>query len=73
MLSIREQGIRARIKTIDDQIEEKTRMVDQKRQQIVDQFSRLESSLGNLQRQQQQLSASLGGGGGSSISQLLGG
>ncbi len=72
MLSIKEQGIRERIKQIDNQIEDKTRLVEQKKQQIVDQFSKLESSLGNLQRQQQQLSASLGGGGGS-VSQLLGG
>ncbi len=71
-LSVKEQGIRERIKQIDSQIDDKTRLVEQKKQSIVDQFSKLESSLGNLQRQQQQLSASLGGGGGS-ISQLLGG
>ncbi len=73
ILSIKEQGIRQRIKQIDEQIENKTRLVEAKRQQIIDQFSKLESSLGNLQRQQQQLSASLGGGGGGTVAQLLGG
>jgi len=73
MLSSREQGIRSRIKNIDEQIENKTRLVEQKKQQIIDQFSKLEGSVGNLQRQQQQLSATLGGGSGNSISQLLGG
>lgn len=72
LLAAKERGIRERIKQIDDQIDDKTRLVEQKKQQIVDQFSKLESSLGNLQRQQQQLSASLGGGG-SSVAQLLGG
>ena len=74
MLSIKEQGIRDRIKQIDEQIENKTRSVDSKKQHIVEQFARLESSLGSLQRQQQQVSATMGGGGGGgTVSQLLGG
>ncbi len=73
MLSVKEQGIRQRIKQIDDQIDNKTRLVEQKQQAIVEQFSRLEGTLGNLQRQQQQLTASLGGSSGGGVAQLLGG
>jgi flagellar hook-associated protein 2 len=73
-LGIKEQGLRNRIKQIDDQIDQKTRMLDQKKQQITDKFARLEATMGNLQRQQQYLSAALpGAGGGNPIAQLLGG
>lgn len=74
MLSMREQSLRNRIRDIDRQIENKVRMLDKKQQALTDQFSRLQASLGNLQRQQQYLSATLpSGGGGNLVSQLLGG
>jgi flagellar hook-associated protein 2 len=73
-LIIKERGIKSRIQQIDDQIDQKSRTIEQKKQQITDRFSRLEATLGNLQRQQQYLSATLpGAGAGSPISQLLGG
>jgi flagellar hook-associated protein 2 len=73
-LSIKEQGIRSRIGQIDDQIDQKTRALDQRKQNITAQFSRLEATVGNLQRQQQYLSAALpNAGGGNPIAQLLGG
>lgn len=72
-LAIREQGFRNRIKDIDQQIDSKTRRLDQREQALTDQFARLEASLSNLQRQQQYLSATLpGGGGGNLVQQLLG-
>ncbi len=75
LLALRETGLRNRIKAIDVQIENKQRQVDKKIQSVVEQFSRLESSMANMQRQQAQLSATLpgGGGGGNIMSQLLGG
>ena len=75
LLSSKEQGLRARIKDIDDQISQKETAAEQKKQSVVAQFSRLEATLGNLQRQQQYLSATLpgAGAGGNVISQLLGG
>jgi flagellar hook-associated protein 2 len=73
IITTREKGIQSRIKQIDQSIEMKERNVEKKTQSVTDQFSRLQASLSNMQRQQQYLSASLGGGGGGSISQLLGG
>ena len=74
VLSTREKGMQTRIKQIDQSIEMKERQLEKKTQAVTDQFSRLQASLGNMQRQQQYLSASLGGGGGGNpISQLLGG
>lgn len=74
MLATREQGFRRRIKDIDGQIDTKTRQIDRKQQSLVEQFSRLEASLSNMQRQQQALSATLPSGGGNNlVSQLLGG
>lgn len=74
MLAMREQSLRSRIRDIDRQIENKVRMLDRRQQALTEQFSRLQASLGNLQRQQQYLSATLpGGGGGNLVSQLLGG
>ncbi|MFZ9596289.1 MAG: flagellar filament capping protein FliD [Bdellovibrionia bacterium] len=73
ILSIKEKGIRDRIKDIDDQIERKERAIEQKKAEITGRFSRLEGTLANLQKQQQYLSSSLpGAGGGNMISQLLG-
>lgn len=74
MMSTREKGLRARIKSIDDNIANKERAVEQKAQAITDRFSRLQGTLANLQRQQASIGAMGGGGGGGGmISQLLGG
>ena len=73
ILTVKEQGLRARIKEIDDQIDRKERNIEQKKVAITERFARLEGTLANLQKQQQYLSASLpGAGSGSMISQLLG-
>ncbi|MEN9724340.1 MAG: flagellar hook-associated protein 2 [Pseudomonadota bacterium] len=72
LLANREQGIRQRIKQIDQQIDNKTRNIERRVQSITDQFSRLQSTLSSMQRQGQYLQASLGGGGGNLIGQLLG-
>lgn len=73
ILTTKENGLRQRIKSIDDQIDRKNQLLDRRKQDLVGQFSRLEASLGNLQRQQQYLSAAMPGSGGSNpISQLLG-
>jgi flagellar hook-associated protein 2 len=74
MLSLREQGLRSRIKDIDNQIDQKARQLDRRQTALTEQYSRLESTLANLQRQQQYLSATLpSGGGGNLVQQLLGG
>jgi flagellar hook-associated protein 2 len=74
LLNVKEQGLKSRIKAVDDQIDQKKILLEKKKQSVVDQFSRLEATLGNLQRQQQYVSATLGGGGGGNpLSQLLGG
>jgi flagellar hook-associated protein 2 len=73
ILTTREKGIQSRIKQIDQSIETKERNLEKKSQALTDQFSRLQGSLSDMQRQQSYLSASLGGGGGSSVQQLLGG
>jgi flagellar hook-associated protein 2 len=74
-LALKEQGFRTRIKDLDGQIENKQRLLDRRQQSLTEQYSRLESSLANLQRQQQYLSASMpaAGGGGNLVQQLLGG
>ncbi len=72
-LTMRENALRGRIKQIDTQIAEKERRLEQRQQMLTEQFSRLEASLGALQRQSQYLSATMGGGGGNMVSQLLGG
>ncbi len=71
-LTVKERGLRDRIRNIDDNIDQKTRLLESKKQALVDRFSRLEATLGNLQRQQQFLSAALPSGGGI-VSQLMGG
>jgi flagellar hook-associated protein 2 len=74
LLGVREQGIQARIKQMDQQIDEKTKRLEQRQQSLTDQFSRLEGTLANMQRQQAALSAMGGGGGGGGlVQQLLGG
>ncbi|HUP58758.1 MAG TPA: flagellar filament capping protein FliD, partial [Bdellovibrionota bacterium] len=74
-LALREQGFRTRIRDIDKQIENKQRMLDRRQQNLTEQFSRLQSSLSNMQQQQQYLAASMpgAGGGGNLVQQLLGG
>jgi flagellar hook-associated protein 2 len=74
MLGMRENALKQRIRSIDDQIDQKQRNLDRRQQSLTEQFSRLEASLGAMQRQQQYLSATLpGGGGGNLVQQLLGG
>lgn len=75
LLATREQGLKSRIRDIDAQIENKTRLIEKKTQALTEQFSRLQGSLSNLQRQQQYMAAALpgAGGGGNMIAQLLGG
>ncbi len=74
MLALREQGFRSRIKQIDDQIDFRTRILERRQQSLTEQFSRLQGSLANLQRQQSYLQATMPTpGGGSLVSQLLGG
>ncbi len=74
LLSTRESGIRNRIKKIDQDIANKERRIDQRTDALVGQFSRLQSSLANMQRQGQYLQAAMpAGGGGNLVSQLLGG
>lgn len=74
MLQTREQGLRQRIKKIDDDIAQKERRIDQRTEALTAQFARLQASLGGLQRQQQYLQATLpSAGGGNLVSQLLGG
>ncbi len=74
ILTAKEAGFHSRIKTIDNQIDQKTKYLDRRKQDIVNQFSHLESTLSDMQRQQQYLAASLpGAGGGNPISQLISG
>lgn len=74
ILTMREQSMRSKIKQMDVDIENKQRRLDQRTQNLTDQFSRLQASLSNMQRQGQYLSATMGGGGGGNlVQQLLGG
>ncbi|MBC7690401.1 MAG: flagellar filament capping protein FliD [Methylotenera sp.] len=75
LVNVRETAIRSRIKQIDSDIATKERRVEQRTQALTDQFSRLQSSLSNMQKQGQYLSATMGGGGGGGnmVQQLLGG
>lgn len=74
ILSLRESGLKSRVKDIDNQIDQRMKILDRRHQQLTDQFSKLEVVLSKLQSQQQYLSSTLGGGGGGSIvSQLMGG
>lgn len=71
-LAIREKSIRDRIKDIDRQIGDKTAILERRQQQLTDQFSKLQGTLSNLQRQGQAVAASMGGSG-NLVSQLMGG
>jgi flagellar hook-associated protein 2 len=73
ILSTREKGFQTRIRQIDDNIATKERNLEKKTEALTNQFSRLQGSLSNMQRQQSYLTATLGGGGGNSVAQLLGG
>jgi flagellar hook-associated protein 2 len=73
-LQLREQGLRNRIRQIDDQIDNKTRNIERRAQALTEKFARLQSTLGRMQQQQQYMQANLGGGGGGNlVQQLLGG
>ncbi len=73
LLATRERGLRQRIEKIDRDIETKQRLIDRRQEQLVNQFSRLQGVLSNMQQQQQYLSATMGGGGGNPIAQLMNG
>lgn len=74
LLGIRERGINDRIRDMDRQIDEKTKRLDVRQQNLTDQFARLEGTLADMQRQGAALNSLGGGGGGGNIvSQLLGG
>ena len=74
LLSTREEGMRNRIKSIDKEIEDKTRRLESKEEALTQKFARLSGTLSAMQQQGQALSASLpSGGGGNLVSQLLGG
>jgi flagellar capping protein FliD len=47
--------------------------LQQKQQQLTDQFARLQGSLNALQQQSAYLSSTMGGGGGNMLQQLMGG
>lgn len=72
ILTNKERGIHTRMDAIDQQIDQKTGYLDRKREALVNQFAKLEATLGNLQKQQQYLSAALPGAGGGMVSQLMG-
>jgi flagellar hook-associated protein 2 len=73
MIGIREQAFKNRINQIDQSIADKERRIEQRQQRLTEQFSRLQASLSNMQKQQQYLSSTLGGGGGNLVAQMLGG
>jgi flagellar hook-associated protein 2 len=72
-LAIRDNSLRTRIKDIDTQIDTKNSALEKKQEALVNQFSRLEGSLSDMQKQQQYLQASMGGQGGGTLAALLGG
>lgn len=72
LLSTKEHGLRDRMKQIDSQIDQKTRVLERKKQEVTEKFARLQSTIAGLQQQQQYMAATLGSGGGNPISQLLG-
>ena len=73
VLASKDKSFQARIKQIDNDIATKERNLEKKTENLTQQFSRLQGSLSDMQKQQSYLSATLGGGGGNPISQLLGG
>ena len=74
MLSLREQGLRNRVKRIDDDIARKEMQVERKAKSVTEQFARLQASLSGMQRQQAALSATLpAANAGNPIAAMLGG
>ncbi|NDG84052.1 MAG: hypothetical protein EBX52_03320, partial [Proteobacteria bacterium] len=73
VMAARERGIQTRIKQIDDNISGKERAIERKTESLTAQFSRLQASLSDMQRQQSYLQSTLGGSSGNPVSQLLGG
>jgi flagellar capping protein FliD len=70
---MREQSLRNRIQKLDNDIMDKERRIEQRAQNLTQQFARLQSSLSNMQRQSQYLASALpGAGSGNMVSQLLG-
>lgn len=59
-VTIREKGIRDRIRQMDDDIARKERNMERREQQLKRQFSQLEGLMGNMQGQQQYLQQALG-------------
>ena len=72
LLSVKEKGLQSRIKNIDNNIETKNRYLKNREKSLVDKFSRLQATLGQLQSQQQYMTAALGAPAGAGIAQLLG-
>lgn len=72
LLASRETSIKGRITRINQDIEAKERLVQRKGESLTQQFSRMQSTMQNMQSQQQYLQASMGGGG-NPIAQLMGG
>lgn len=62
-VTMRERGIRDRIKTIDQQIENKERNLERREQSLKRQFSQLEGLLSSMQGQQQYLQQAMGSAG----------
>ncbi len=73
VMNARERGIQTRIKQIDDNIANKERSIERKTESLTAQFSRLQASLSDMQRQQSYLQSTLGASSGNAVSQLLGG
>ncbi len=73
LLSTREQGLKNRIRKIDDDIANKERRLEQRTQAITERFSRLQSTLSAMQQQQQYLASAMpSAGGGNLLAQLMG-
>ncbi len=71
-IGVKERAMRSRIRELDNQIDEKTRLVERKKQDLVAKYARLEGTLGNLQKQQQYISSVLPSAPAGSMTQLLG-
>jgi len=73
LLQLKEKTMQGKIKSMDKNIANKERLLKNKSESLVRQFSRLQGALGNMQQQQAYMQANLGGGGGGNlVSQLLG-
>lgn len=63
-VTVREKGIRDRIKSMDEDILRKEKNLEKREAQLKRQFSQLEGLMSNMQGQQQYLQQAMGGGGG---------